>query len=229
MALSVNQQSPTLSLLERLRVEQENKQEKLASAKRINSAADDPAGLQIANRLTSQINGDAQLSVNSQDQINLNNIKEASFSAISDSLQRANELSVQSGSPLSDPSAIQGELDQITEQINTISEEVLGDPNLISGLDANDPAATQAALEAAYDSISQQTSSLGASSNGLSSQVNTYETSVVNVSASRSRIQDTDFAKVTAEQEQLNTLLQTTIIAKKDEEARKGLLVNQLV
>ncbi len=229
MALSINQQSPTLSVIERLRKEQEEKQEQLASAKRINSAADDPAGLQIANRLSSQINGDTQLSINAQDQINLNNIQEASFSAINDSLQRAGELSVQSGSPLNDPTAIQGELDQIAEQVNTIAGEVLGDPNFLSGLDATDPAATQAALETAYDAISQQTSALGAQSNGLTSQVSTYETSVVNVSAARSRIQDTDFAKTTAEQEQVNTLLQTAIINKKDEEARKGLLINQLV
>ncbi len=229
MVLSVNQQSPTLSVIERLRKEQEEKQEQLASAKRINSAADDPAGLQISNRLTSQINGDAQLSVNAQDQINLNNIQEASFSAIGDSLQRANELSVQAGSPLNDADAIQNEFDQITEQVNAVAGEVLGDPNFLSGLDASDPAASQAAIEAAYDTISEQASALGASSNGLSSQISTYETSVVNVSAARSRIQDTDYAQATAEQEQVNTLLQTAIIAKKDEEARKGLLINQLV
>lgn len=229
MALSINQQSPTLSVIERLRKEQEEKQEQLASAKRINSAADDPAGLQIANRLTSQINGDAQLSVNAQDQINQNNIQEASFSAISDSLQRASELTVQAGSPLNDADAIQNELNQITEQVNAVAGEVLGDDSFLSGLDANDPATSQAAIEAAYDTISEQAAALGASSNGLTSQVNTYETSVVNVSAARSRIQDTDYAQATSEQSQFDTLLQTAIINKKDEEARKGLLINQLV
>jgi len=229
MALSINQQSPTLSIIERLRKEQEEKQEQLASAKRINSAADDPAGLQIANRLTSQINGNAQLSVNAQDQINLNNIQEASFSAINDSLQRANELTVQAGSPLNDSAAIQEELNQITEQVNAIAGEVLDDPSFLTGLDANDPATTQATLEAAADTISQQAAALGASSNGLGSQVSTYETSVVNVSAARSRIQDTDYAQASAEDQKLNILLQTAIINKKDEEARKGLLINQLV
>lgn len=229
MVLSVNQQSPTLSVIERLRKEQEEKQEQLASAKRINSAADDPAGWQIANRLTSQINGDTQLSVNAQDQVNLNNIQEASFSAISDSLQRANELTVQAGSPLNDADAIQNELDQITEQVNVVAGEVLGDSNFLSGLDASDPATTQATIEAAYDTISEQASALGASTNGLGAQISTYETSVVNVSAARSRIQDTDYAQATGEQSQLDTLLQAAIINKKDEEARKGLLINQLV
>lgn len=229
MNVSINQTSSSLSFIERLTQEREEKAEKLASGKRINSAADDAAGLQIANRLTSQINGYQQLSVNSQDQINLNNIQSGQFASITDGLQRAKELSVQSGSPLNDSSAIQGELDQITEQINTIAGEALGDPNFLSGLDASDPSTTQGALDTAFDTLSETASALGAETNALESQVSTYETSRVNVSESRSRIEDTDFAKTTAEQEKLDTLLQATIIAKKDSEARKGLLINQLI
>lgn len=229
MALSVNQTSPALSFIERQAEKREEQAEKIASAKRINSAADDAAGLQIASRLTSEINQNQQLSINSQDQINTNNIQAGGLAAISDALQRANELSVQSGSPLGGSEAIQGELDQLTEQVNTIASEVLGQSNFLTGLDANDPAATQAALEGAFTSVSDSASSLGASSNTLASQVNTYETSVVNVSASRSRIEDTDFAKTTAEQQQTEVLLQAAIISKKNEESRKGLLVNQLV
>ena len=229
MIQSVNQQSPTLSVIERTRKEQEEQQEKLASGRRINSAADDPAGLQIANRLTSQINGNAQLSVNAQDQVNLNNIQEASFAAINDGLQRASELTIQAGNPLTDPSIIQGELDQIAGQVNAVAGEVLNDDSFLSGLDASDPATTQATLEAARKTISADTAALGASSNGLSAQISTYETSIVNVSATRSRIEDTDFAQTTADSEQQNILLQTAITAKKDEEARKGLLINQLV
>jgi flagellin len=227
--ISINKISPSLSLIDRIAKEREEKDEKLASGKRINSAADDAAGLQTANRLTSQINGYQQLSVNSQDQINLNNVKSGQFSSISEGLQRAKELSVQSGSPLNDSDAIQGELDQITEQINTIAGEALGDSNFLSGLDAGDPAVTQAALETAFDTLSVTASSLGAESNALASQVSTYETSRVNVSESRSRIEDTDYAKETAEQQKLETLLQATIISKKNDESRKGLLINKLI
>jgi len=229
MNLSINQPSSSLSYIERQNKEREEKDEKLASGKRINSAADDPAGLQISSRLTSEINSYQQQSYNTQDQVNNNNVQEGGLSAIDESLQRANELSIQSGNPLSDASAIQGELDQLTEQINTIAGEVLGDPNFVSGLDASDPAATQAALEDAFTSVNESATSLGAQSNALNSQVATYETTRVNVSESRSRIQDTDYASTSSEKDQNSVLLQAAIINKKDGEARKGLLINQVV
>jgi len=227
--ITINQSSSSLNILDRLTRDREDEDKKVASGKRINSAADDAAGLQISSRLTSQINEVSQRSVNAQDQVNVNNVQSGQLASISESLQRANTLSIQSGSPLSDANAIQGELDQLTEQINTIAGEALGDPNFLSGLDANDPQATQAALETAFTSINDSAAALGADSNALESQVATYETSRVNVSASRSQIEDTDFAKTTAEQQQLNTLIQSTIVNKKDEDQRKGLLVNQIV
>lgn len=227
--ISINQTSPSISLVERLAKEREEKDEKIASGKRINSAADDAAGLQISSRLTSQINGYEQLSTNAQDQVNVNNIQSSQLSSIAEELQRANVLSIQSGSPLSDSNAIQGELDQISEQINTIAGEVLGNSSFVSGLDASDPAATQTAIEDAFATINDTATSIGADSNALTSQVSSYEATRVNVSESRSRIEDTDYAKTTAEQEQVGTLLQAAIISKKDEDSRKGLLINKLV
>lgn len=229
MEISLNQNSPSLNLIERLEKKREEEDEKLASGRRINSAADDPAGLQIAERLTSQINESQQLSINAQDQINQNQVQGGQLSAINEGLQRANTLSVQSGNPLADQDAIQAEFDQLTEQINTIAGEALGNSSFLTGLDASDPAASQAALENAFSQINDTAATLGAESGGLASQVNTYETSVVNVSSSRSRIQDTDFAQATSEQQQAGVLLQAAVINKKDEEARKGLLVNQVV
>ena len=227
MEISTN--SPSLNYIERLEKKREEEDEKIASGKKINSAADDAAGLQIAERLTAQINNDAQLSFNAQDQINTNQVQEGQLAAISEGLQRANTLSVQSGSPLADQDAIQAEFNELTEQINTIAEEAFGYEDFLTGLDASDPEATQAALETAYTQVSDAASSLGAQSNGLSSQVSTYQTSVVNVSASRSRIQDTDYGETTSAQQQTAVLLESAIINKKDEESRKGLLVNQVV
>lgn len=229
MAISINQPSSSLSLIDQLTKKREEQDEKVASGKRINSAADDAAGLQIASRLTSQINGDSQLSYNAQDDVNVNNVQGGQLSSIDESLQRANVLSIQSGSPLSDADAIQGELDQLTEEINTIAEEVFDTPDFLTGLDASDPAATQLAIEDAFKTINDSNAALGAESNALESQVSTYETSVINVSASRSRIEDTDFAKTTAEQQQISTLLQATVINKQDEESRKGLLFDKVV
>lgn len=229
MDISVNQVSPTLSTIDRLSKEREEEDEKLASGKKINSAADDAAGLQIASRLTSEINGYEQLSANAQDQINSNNIEASQLSAIEEGLQRANVLSIQSGSPINDADAIQGEYDDITEQINTIAGEVLGDDAFLSGLDANDPTASQEAIEEAYAIISESASALGAQSNALGSQSGTYETTRVNVSQARSSIEDTDYGQTSAEQSQTEVLLQSAIINKQDEESRKGLLINQVV
>ena len=227
--LSVNQSTTNISFIDRLNQKREDEEEKLASGKRINSAVDDAAGLQIANRLTSQINQNQQLSFNAQDQANLNNVQSGALSAINEGLQRANELSVQSGNPIYDSDAIQGELDQLTEQINTIASEVLGQNNFISGLDATDPAGTQTIIQDVTTVVHDSATSLGAENNALASQVATYQISVVNNSASRSRIEDTDYASTTSEQEKTNTLLQATIINKKNEEDRKGLLFNKLV
>lgn len=202
---------------------------KIRFRKRINKAADDAAGLQIANRLTSEINQNQQLSFNAQDQANLNDIEGAALSAINEGLLRAQELSIQSGNPLYSGEAIQGELNQITEQINILASDVLGQDNFISGLDANDPSTTQTILRGISTLVNDTASALGAETNALVSQVATYQTSIINVSTSRARIEDTDFAAVTSEQENNAILLQSAIITKTSAEARKGILFNKLV
>lgn len=221
--------SSNISLIEKLSQQREDQAEKLASGKRINSAADDPANLQIANRLTSEINQNQQLSFNAQDQANINNIEASALSAINDGLLRAETLSIQSGNPLYDNDVIQGELNQITEQINIIASDVLGQDDYISQLDASDPATTQAILQETTSIVNESAGSLGAANNAIASQVSTYQTSVVNLSASRSRIEDTDFSQATSEQTKNNLLLQNAIIMKKSEEDNKGILFNKLV
>ncbi|PKI17270.1 flagellin [Colwellia sp. 12G3] len=227
--LSINQPSANLSFIDKLSHQREEQAEKLASGKRINKAADDAAGLQISNRLTSDINQNQQLSFNAQDQANTNNVEAGALSAINEGLLRAQELSIQSGNPLYSNEVIQGELDQITEQINTLASDVLGQDNFISGLGASDPSATQAILQDTSTLVNDSASALGAESNALASQVATYQTSVINVSASRSRIEDTDYAIASSKQEQNEVLLQSAIITKKNDEDRKGLLFNKLV
>ncbi|WP_019029539.1 flagellin [Colwellia piezophila] len=227
--LSVKQSPANFSFIEKLNQQREQQAEKLASGKRINKAADDAAGLQIANRLTSQINQNKQLSFNAQDQANINDIEAGALSAINEGLLRAETLSIQSGNPLYDSDVIQGELNQITEQINTLARDVLGQDNFISGLDASNPAATQTILQDTSNLVNDSASALGAETNALASQVATYQTSVINVSASRARIEDTDFAEATSEQAKNEVLLQSAIITKKNEEERKGLLFNKLI
>ena len=227
--LSINQPPANISFIDKLNQQREEQAEKLASGKRINKASDDAAGLQIANRLTSQINQHKQLSFNAQDQANINNVEAGALSVINDGLLRAEELSIQSGNPLYDSDVIQGELNQITEQINTVASEVLGQDNFISNLDANDPAASQAVINETSTLVNDSASALGAENNALASQVATYQTSVINVSASRSRLEDTDFSSASSEQVKNEILLQSAIITKKNDEERKGILFNKLV
>jgi flagellin len=229
MALSITQQSPVLSALDRFNKASSDNNEKLSSALRINKAADDAAGLQIASRLTSQINGYEQLSRNAQDNISINDTRSAQFLAISDSLQRANILSVQSGNPLADSSAIQDEYNQLTEQINILASDALGVDGFITSLDASDPQTSQAAIENALSSVNEAASAVGAETQRLTTQMSSYSSSYVNVSAARSRIQDTDYTSVSSQQTQSDILLQMAIITKRDDETRKGLLINQLI
>ena len=229
MATSINQISPSLNIINRLEQEKSKQDEKLATGLRINSASDDPAGLQIATRLTTELNTAQQLTNNSQDKVNLNNIQSGRITAINQDLQRANELSIQAGNPLNDNTIIQRELTQLTEQINTVASEVLGTNSFVSGLDAADPATSQQVIADASDIINNLATTNGAESNALTNQISSYQTQISTTSSSRSQVQDTDVALATAEQQQNALLLQSAIIEKKDEEARKGLLINQLI
>jgi flagellin len=120
-------------------------------------------------------------------------------------------------------------LDQVTEQINTVASEFLGQESFISGLDANAPSATQSILQDSLTSVSASASSLGAENNALASQVSTYQTTIINVSASRSRIEDTDFSAASSEQAKNEMLLQSAIISRKSDDEHKGLLFKKLV
>ncbi len=228
-SFSIHKPASSLSFIERQQKDREKLTEQLSSGLKINKASDDAAGLQISNRLTSQINGLNQLAVNSSDQINLNNVSSGQYGSITDSLQRAAELSVQSGNPLYDSAAIQGELDQLTGEINAVAEQALGTSGFISGLDASDPAATQAAIESALATVGDAATSNGAQSNALSSQISTYEVTSSNSSAARSRIRDTDFAQTTGEMQKNELLLQASLKIQRSEEERKGLLFNKMV
>jgi flagellin len=71
--------------------------EKLSSGSRINSARDDSAGLQIADRLTTQITGLNQANRNANDGISIAQIAEGAMSEITNNVQRMRQLVVQGG------------------------------------------------------------------------------------------------------------------------------------
>ena len=69
--------------------------QRLSSGLRINSAADDAAGLAISQKLTSQVNGLGQAQRNAQDGISLVQTAEGSLNQVHAMLQRIRELAVQ--------------------------------------------------------------------------------------------------------------------------------------
>jgi flagellin len=99
---------------------------RLASGLRINSAKDDAAGLQISNRLTSQINGLDQGNRNANDGISLAQTAEGAMDEVTSMLQRMRTLSQQAanGSNNSDDrDALQQEYKQLSTEINRISSD----------------------------------------------------------------------------------------------------------
>ena len=69
--------------------------ERLSTGKRINSAADDPAGLAISTRLTSQVNGLNQAARNANNAISMVQIADNSADTITNIFQRMREIVVQ--------------------------------------------------------------------------------------------------------------------------------------
>ncbi|HDZ8875920.1 TPA: flagellin [Aeromonas hydrophila] len=99
---------------------------RLASGLRINSAKDDAAGLQISNRLTSQINGLDQGNRNANDGISLAQTAEGAMDEVTGMLQRMRTLAQQSANGSNsdkDREALQKEVDQLGSEINRISKD----------------------------------------------------------------------------------------------------------
>ena len=98
--------------------------QRLSSGLRINSAKDDAAGLQIADRLTSQINGLNQGNRNANDGIALAQTIEGALDEITNMLQRGRTLCVQSANGTlgdDDRKAISDEIHSIQEEIDRIA------------------------------------------------------------------------------------------------------------
>jgi flagellin len=92
----------------------------LSSGRRINSAADDAAGLAISEKMMEQIKGFDQGIQNTQDMNNLARTAEGALGSIHDGLQRMRELAVQASNGIlteADRGLIQIEIHQIKEFI----------------------------------------------------------------------------------------------------------------
>ena len=110
---------------------------RLASGLRINSAKDDAAGLQISNRLTSQINGLDQGNRNANDGISVAQTAEGAMDEVTSMMQRMRTLAQQSANgsnSTADRTAIGAEVTQLQTEINRISTDTtFGGTKLLDG------------------------------------------------------------------------------------------------
>ncbi|MDC3188725.1 flagellin [Pseudoalteromonas elyakovii] len=111
--------------------------QRLSSGLRINSAKDDAAGMQIANRLTSQVNGLTQGNRNANDGISLAQTAEGALDEVTSMFQRVRTLAQQASNGSNtdeDRLAVQEEIRSLMSEVNRVAEDTtFGGQNLLDG------------------------------------------------------------------------------------------------
>lgn len=140
MALTVNTNITSLGVQKNLTRASDalgNSMSRLSSGLKINSAKDDAAGLQIANRLTSQVKGLAVGIKNANDGISIAQTAEGAMQESTNILQRMRELALQSANGSNsddDRASLQQEFTALTGELNRIaSTTTFGGRNLLDG------------------------------------------------------------------------------------------------
>lgn len=201
-----------------------NTLQQLSSGKRINSASDDAAGSQIVERMNSEINSNSVYISNSLDSFNYINTANSVLDNINNDAMRIRELTIQSGNGMytaSDKEALQNEINQLQDNINTsinnsefndkpifqgiksqISSnnfiEISPSINNISNIDINDPESLEQ-IDDFLKNVQKEQSELGAQANAIDRNVEYLTSKNINESSARSSIQDLDYAKTSTE------------------------------
>jgi flagellin len=224
MGLRINQNVAALNSYRNLSVtdsQMGKSMEKLSSGFRINRAADDAAGLSISEGLRSQIGGLKVAVRNTQDGISVVQTAEGALTEVHSMLQRMRDLAVQSANGTNDSNsktALSNEFSQLSAEIGRIASQTTfnnialldgsfnasfqvgyaaGDTLAvsISAVDVSDAEIGDiASIDTAIQAISTSRASLGATQNRFEHTINNLNVSVENLSASESRIRDTDMA-----------------------------------
>jgi len=221
-----------------------NAMEQLATGKRINSAKDDAAGLAIASRMTSAIEGLGQAARNANDAISLIQTADGALVEVTNMLQRMRVLAVQAASDTNgsdDRVFLDNELDELVEEINRIAgntewngEAILDGtagsagtlkfavgvtsgqtisiaiPDMSTTTTLSDVAsedittitganAAITAVDSAIDAVNTERANMGTVMNRLEYAADNLLNVKANTEASRSRIEDTDYAQATTE------------------------------
>jgi flagellin len=129
--------------------------EQLSTGKRINSAADDAAGLAISNKMTAQVRGLNQAVRNANDGISMIQTAEGATKEVTNMLQRMRELSVQSANATNstdDRTSIQLEVAELQSEITRIAKNTqwngMNLAGALTGTSLSDPATFQVGANA---------------------------------------------------------------------------------
>ena len=200
MALTVNTNVSSLNAQRNLSKSGEGlatSMQRLSSGMRINSAKDDAAGLQISNRLTSQINGLSVAQRNANDGISMAQTAEGAMSESTSILQRMRELALQSANGSNSPedrealqkevSALQVELTRIADTTSFGGQQLLdgayGSKTFQVGANANETINVSLSSVAAEKIGSNQTNLQSATGEDGFGQVNETGTGTLAASA----------------------------------------------
>ena len=224
MSLRINQNTDAFNSYRNLSVTQgqlSKSLEKLSSGFRINRAADDAAGLAISEGLRSQVGGLKVAVRNAQDGISVAQTAEGALTEVHSMLQRMNDLAVQynNGTQNTDSqAALQAEFDALTSEIDRVQTstqfngvnlfnnasvdfQVGTTPTDVLSVDLSGSVSTAAlditdntTVTDAITATSTLRGTLGAVQNRFEHTINNLNVAVENLSASESRIRDTDMA-----------------------------------
>jgi flagellin len=259
MAIYVNTNTASLNAQRNLSSSTQSLQtslQRLSSGLRVNSAADDPAGMAISQTMTVQINGNNQGIRNANDGISMAQTAEGALTQIQNNMQTIRQIAVQAANgTISDTnrSQLQKEVDQLTQEISRIvqttnfngtmllsggasitfqvgasgtadNQVVASGLDLTSGLASYSTSLTAtntvditssakasavlSALDSDINIVSNDRSQMGSLQNRFQAVVANMSNYVQNLSDSRSRIVDTDFAAETANLTQQQILQQ---------------------
>ena len=188
MALVVNTNVPSIAsqrYLMESRKEMETAMERLSSGKRINSAADDAAGLAISERMNTQITGLNMAIRNANDGISLVQTAEGAMQEVTDMLQRMRELSLQAVHGVNsdtDRASLDSEVQALKAEIDRIAGSTTF--NNMALLDGSYAATLQIGYQAGdtigLDLSAVDTASLGLNVNGAPENVETANTLISN-------------------------------------------------
>jgi len=177
--------------------------ERLSSGKRINSAADDAAGLVLSNRMTSQIRGLDQASRNAMDGISLLQVADGALDESSNILQRIRELSIQASNGIYsnvDRATIDAEVQQLVSELDRIAETTkFNGQNIFDGslenVDLQVGAQSEETISFEVQEMSTSSLGLGSSSGDLiGSEINLSASGQLNLDLSNAAVEINDYS-----------------------------------